>query len=148
MTGLINLFNYTTFDILRDYDVNYIQFQAWVLIWSAISHWLIAIFNICDYTRFVTDMTSETFGFCAFALPPPCNLHLHTHARRPSPTDVGVIYVQKGIELLVYEFDDGTGQAGWLSVVIAMLFALCVYFVERAGKLHFGRALVCYPVKG
>ncbi|GJN92039.1 hypothetical protein Rhopal_005067-T1 [Rhodotorula paludigena] len=115
VTGLINLFNYTTFDILRDYDVNYIQFQAWVLIWSAISHWLIAVFNICDYTRFVTDMTSETFGFY-----------------------VGVIYVQKGIELLVYEFDDGTGQAGWLSVVIAMLFALCVYFVERAGKLHFG----------
>jgi len=31
VTGLINLFNYTTFDILRDYDVNYIQFQAWVL---------------------------------------------------------------------------------------------------------------------
>jgi hypothetical protein len=25
------LFNYTTFDILRGYNVDYIQFQAWVL---------------------------------------------------------------------------------------------------------------------
>lgn len=31
VTGLINLFNYTTFDILRGYNVDYIQFQAWVL---------------------------------------------------------------------------------------------------------------------
>ncbi|GAA5849109.1 hypothetical protein JCM9279_005793 [Rhodotorula babjevae] len=115
VTGLINLFNYTTFDILRDYDVDYIQFQAWVLIWSAITHWIVAVFNICDYTRFVTDMTSETFGLY-----------------------VGVIYIQKGIELLVYEFDDGTGQSGWFSVVIAMLFALTVYFTERSGTLHFG----------
>ncbi|BGP44345.1 hypothetical protein JCM10450v2_000156 [Rhodotorula kratochvilovae] len=115
VTGLINLFNYTTFDILRDYDVNYIQFQAWVLIWSAITHWLAAVFNLCDYTRFVTDMTSETFGLY-----------------------VGVIYIQKGIELLVYEFDDGNGQSGWFSVVVAILFALSVYFTERAGTLPFG----------
>ncbi|GAA6047562.1 hypothetical protein JCM3770_005809 [Rhodotorula araucariae] len=115
VTGLINLFNYTTFDILRDYDVNYIQFQAWVLIWSAITHWLAAVFNLSDYTRFVTDMTSETFGLY-----------------------VGVIYIQKGVELLVYEFDDGNGQSGWFSVVVAILFALSVYFTERAGTLAFG----------
>ncbi|GAA5836117.1 hypothetical protein JCM11251_007374 [Rhodosporidiobolus azoricus] len=117
VTGLINLFNYTTFDILRDYDVDYLQFMAWTLIWSAITHWLIAIFNICDYTRFVTDMISETFGLY-----------------------VGIIYIQKGIELLVYEFDDGgaSGAAGWFSVVVAVLFALSVYFIERAGTLHFG----------
>ncbi|GAA6018663.1 hypothetical protein JCM10207_009001 [Rhodosporidiobolus poonsookiae] len=117
VTGLINLFNYTTYDILRDYNVDYLQFMAWTLIWSAITHWLIAVFNISDLTRFVTDMTSETFGLY-----------------------VGVIYIQKGIELLVYEFDDGgaSGAAGWFSVVVAILFALAVYFIERAGTLHFG----------
>ncbi|GAA5910691.1 Bor1p [Sporobolomyces salmoneus] len=115
VTGLINLFNYTTFDILRDYDVDFLQFQAWVLIWSAITHWITAVLNISDYTRFITDMTSETFGLY-----------------------VGVIYIQKGIELLVYEFDDGTGQAGWFSVVVAILFALSVYFIERSGTLSFG----------
>ncbi|BGP12253.1 hypothetical protein JCM10213_000054 [Rhodosporidiobolus nylandii] len=117
VTGLINLFNYTTFDILRDYNVDYLQFMAWTLIWSAITHWLIAVFNICDLTRFVTDMTSETFGLY-----------------------VGVIYIQKGIELLVYEFDDGnaSGSSGWFSVVVAIMFALSVYFIERAGTLPFG----------
>ncbi|GAA5858350.1 hypothetical protein JCM8547_004661 [Rhodosporidiobolus lusitaniae] len=117
VTGLINLFNYTTFDILRDYDVDYLQFMAWTLIWSAITHWLVAIFNLCDLTRFVTDMTSETFGLY-----------------------VGVIYIQKGIELLVYEFDDGnaSGSSGWFSVVVAILFALSVYFIERTGTLSFG----------
>ncbi|KAM0790354.1 hypothetical protein ACM66B_003238 [Microbotryomycetes sp. NB124-2] len=114
VTGLINLFNYTTYDIIQPYGVDYLQFMAWTLIWSAIMHWFIAIFNICDYTRFITDMTSETFGFY-----------------------VGVIYIQKGIELLVFEFDV-SGAAGWFSVVIAMLFALVVYFLERTAKLPFG----------
>lgn len=45
--------------------------------WAAVWHWLFAVFNISDYTRFITDMTSETFGFY-----------------------VGIVYIQKGIELL------------------------------------------------
>ncbi|SCV68754.1 BQ2448_875 [Microbotryum intermedium] len=143
VTGLINLFNYTTYDILgaiqavisipecksrraradpaltchteRQPDApNFLQFQAWALIWSAITHWIIAIFNISDYTRFITDMTSETFGLY-----------------------VGVIYIQKGVELLVYEFDL-SDQAGWFSVVVAILFALSVYFLERTATLSFG----------
>lgn len=52
---------------------------------------------------------------------------------------MGVIYVQKGIELLVYEFDTGNGQAGWLACMIAILFALAVYFVEGVGMRPFGR---------
>ncbi|KAK4047473.1 hypothetical protein OIV83_005385 [Microbotryomycetes sp. JL201] len=114
VTGLINLFNYTTYDIIEPYGVDYLQFMAWTLIWSAIMHWFVAVFNICDYTRFITDMTSETFGFY-----------------------VGIIYIQKGIELLVFEFDV-SGAAGWFSVVIAILFALVVYFLERTAKLSFG----------
>ncbi|KAM0750331.1 hypothetical protein T439DRAFT_381031 [Meredithblackwellia eburnea MCA 4105] len=116
VTGLINLFNYTSYDILQRTgpEINYLQFQAWVLIWSAITHWLVAIFNICDYTRFITDCTSETFGLY-----------------------VGIIYIQKGIELLVYEFDVSS-TAGWFSVVVAIVFALFVYFVERVGALSFG----------
>lgn len=31
VTGLINLFNYTAYDIVKDYDVDYLQFQAWSL---------------------------------------------------------------------------------------------------------------------
>jgi len=81
-------------------------------------------------------MTSETFGLCASS---PSQTEPAPQLTLPL-ADVGVIYIQKGIELLVYEFDDGTGQSGWFSVVIAMLFALTVYFTERSGTLHFGRA--------
>jgi len=114
VTGLINLFNYTNYDIVEPYGIDYLQFQCWMLIWAAVFHWLFAIFNISDYTRFITDMTSETFGFY-----------------------VGIVYIQKGVELLVYEFDD-SGTGGWLSVTIAILFALTVYFVQRAGGMSFG----------
>ncbi|KAL8278439.1 hypothetical protein RQP46_009129 [Phenoliferia psychrophenolica] len=116
VTGLINLFNYTTYDILQQTgpEINYLQFQAWVLIWSAITHWLVAIFNVCDFTRFITDCTSETFGFY-----------------------VGCIYVQKGVELLILEFQVSS-TAGWFSVVVATVFALFVYFLERIGSLPFG----------
>ncbi|KZV93780.1 hypothetical protein EXIGLDRAFT_612554 [Exidia glandulosa HHB12029] len=111
VTGLINLFNYTNYDIVTRYEgVDYLQFQAWMLIWAAIFHILGAIFNFCDFTRFITDMTSTTFGLY-----------------------VGVIYIQKGIELLVFEFSSSAVD-GWLAVLVAVLFTVIVYLVERAGQ--------------
>ena len=63
ITGLISLFNYTIYDIIKMYDVSlYPQFMAWTAIWAAIWHWLVAIGNLCDYMRYVTDFSSETFG--------------------------------------------------------------------------------------
>ena len=63
ITGLISLFNYTIFDIIKRYDVTlYPRFMTWVAIWAAIFHWLFAIWNFCDYMRYVTDFSSESFG--------------------------------------------------------------------------------------
>lgn len=39
--------------------------RARICSWAAIMHWIVAIFNISDFTRFITDCTSETFGLCA-----------------------------------------------------------------------------------
>ncbi|QKD57865.2 HCO3 transporter family-domain-containing protein [Fusarium oxysporum Fo47] len=62
VTGLIALFNFTIYDIISTYDVSiYPQFMAWTGIWAAIFHWLAAIFNTCDYMRYVTDFSSESF---------------------------------------------------------------------------------------
>lgn len=97
-------------------------------------------------------MTSETFGLCESPGPGPTSTALTF--LEVFGTDVGVIYIQKGIELLVYEFDDGTGQSGWFSVVVAILFALSVYFIERSGTLSFGRkslsrvSLIIQPFRG
>ena len=67
VTGLINLVNYTQYNIVVGYygfdNINYLRFQACTLIWAAGFHFIVAIFNICDFTRFITDMTSQTFGF-------------------------------------------------------------------------------------
>lgn len=63
VTGLISLFNYTIYDIIEKYDVTlYPQFMAWVGIWAAIFHWVVAIFNYCDYMKYITDFSSESFG--------------------------------------------------------------------------------------
>jgi boron transporter len=63
ITGLISLFNFTIYDIIKLYDVSiYPQFICWTAIWAAIFHWIVAIFNFCDYMRYVTDFSSESFG--------------------------------------------------------------------------------------
>lgn len=63
ITGLISLFNYTIFDIVSKYDVTlYPRVLAWTGIWAAIFHWLFAIFNTCDYMRYVTDFSSQSFA--------------------------------------------------------------------------------------
>lgn len=63
ITGLISLFNYTIYDIIKIYDVAlYSRFMCWTAIWAAIWHWLVALWNLCDYMRYVTDFSSEAFG--------------------------------------------------------------------------------------
>lgn len=63
ITGLIALFNYTIYDIIVRYDPSiYPQFICWTAIWAAIFHWLVAIWNMCDYMRYVTDFSSVAFG--------------------------------------------------------------------------------------
>ncbi|WFC94464.1 hypothetical protein MBRA1_001094 [Malassezia brasiliensis] len=116
VTGLTNLMNYTVYDIAHNhYGLNrqeYLRLQCWMLIWGAGFHFLTAIFNLCDYTRFVTDMISDTFGLY-----------------------VGVIYIQKGIELLIREFGPAPldNATGWLAVTIAVLFSVTVYFATMVG---------------
>lgn len=63
ITGLISLFNYTIYDIVKLHDVTiYPQVMAWTGIWAAIFHWAFAIFNLSDYLRYVTDFSSQSFG--------------------------------------------------------------------------------------
>ncbi|EGX45337.1 hypothetical protein AOL_s00170g44 [Orbilia oligospora ATCC 24927] len=111
VTGLISLFNYTIYNIITPYDATiYPQFMAWTGIWTAIFHWLTAITNLCDYMRYVTDFSSETFGMY-----------------------VGIIYLIKGVEELVAEFDEST-SGGFMGIVVAMLYFGSVYTLEKFGS--------------
>lgn len=64
ITGLISLFNYTIYDIAAKQHILdlYPQFIAWVSIWAAITHWIASICNLCDYMRYITDYSSNSFG--------------------------------------------------------------------------------------
>ncbi|KAG8842523.1 hypothetical protein FRB96_005335 [Tulasnella sp. 330] len=103
ITGLINLFNYTTYDII-------------IGIWAAILHWIIAIFNLTALCRYVTAFTAETFGMY-----------------------VCVVYIQKGIELIVSEFDHDT-RAGFMSTVISFGF-----FFTYWALVHLGTSSYLHP---
>ncbi|MDI1487116.1 MAG: hypothetical protein OHK93_006384 [Ramalina farinacea] len=122
ITGLISLFNYTIFDIIKRHDVTlYPQFMTWVAIWAAIFHWLFAIWNFCDYMRYVTDFSSQSFG-----------------------AYVGIIYCIKGVELIISEFEGYGPTKGFEGVVIALMFFFTVYVLEILGKGTWFRP----PVRG
>ncbi|KAI4087481.1 MAG: hypothetical protein LQ339_008889 [Xanthoria mediterranea] len=112
ITGLISLFNYTIYDIIKIYDpALYPPFLGWVGIWAAIFHWLFAICNISDYMRYVTDFSSQSFGMY-----------------------VGIIYIIKGVEELVAEFTSFNSTQGFLSCVIAILYFGTIYSLENIGR--------------
>ncbi|KAL3439129.1 HCO3 transporter family-domain-containing protein [Aspergillus tetrazonus] len=118
VTGLISLFNYTIYDIIMRYDpAIYANFMCWTAIWAAIFHWTVAVCNFCDYMRYVTDFSSESFAMY-----------------------VGIIYCVKGVEELTNEFALYGPTAGFLSSLIAVLYFLTVYGLERVGS-----STVCKP---
>ncbi|KAK4244132.1 HCO3 transporter family-domain-containing protein [Corynascus novoguineensis] len=119
VTGLISLFSFTIYDIISIYDISiYPQFMAWTGIWAAVFHWFVAVFNVCDYMRYVTDFSSEAFGMY-----------------------VGIIYIVKGVEELIAEFENGSSTAtGFLSCIVAILYFASVYALERLGSSTLWRA--------
>ncbi|PYH63695.1 HCO3 transporter family protein [Aspergillus vadensis CBS 113365] len=112
ITGLISLFNYTIYDIVNIYDPSiYPNFMCWTAIWAAVFHWIVAVCNLCDYMRYVTDFSSEAFGMY-----------------------VGIIYCIKGVEELVNEFTTHGRDAGYLACMIAILYFLTIYALEKLGS--------------
>ena len=112
ITGLISLFNYTVYDIIQIYDITlFPAFMVWVSIWAAIFHWLVAIWNLCDYMRFVTDFSSQSFGYY-----------------------VSIVYIIKGVELLTVEFVKYGPLDGFMSTLIGVLYFATVYALEAIGR--------------
>ncbi|PYI09261.1 hypothetical protein BO78DRAFT_439444 [Aspergillus sclerotiicarbonarius CBS 121057] len=121
ITGLISLFNYTMYDIVAIYEpAVYANFMCWTAIWAAIFHWIVAVCNLCDYMRYVTDFSSESFG-----------------------AYVGIIYCIKGVEELVNEFTVCGPAAGFMSCMIAILYFLSIYGLEWVAS-----GTVCRPWVG
>lgn len=133
ITGLISLFNYTIYDIVAQYDVSlYPRFMAWTGIWGAVFHWLVSFLNLCDYMRYVTDFSSESFGMYVgiiYMSKPPAPLLPALHAGLADS-----VRSVKGVEDLVNEFDAYGSNAGFLSCIIAISYFGSVYSLEKLGQ--------------
>jgi hypothetical protein len=132
VTGLIALFNFTIYDIISIYDVSiYPQFMAWTGIWAAIFHWLVAVFNTCDYMRYVTDFSSESFGmYVGIIYISTFNYLSNRCGLKQADNRVTV----KGVEELVNEFNQEGLAAGYLACIIAILYFATVYTLEKLGS--------------
>jgi hypothetical protein len=110
-TGLISLFNYTTYNIIsRNSQVPYLSFMCWVAIWAAILHWLIAIFNLVTYVRYMTNFTAEIFGFY-----------------------VGAVYIQKGVDFIIDDFRESSTK-GFMSVLVAFGFFFSYWVLTHVSQ--------------
>ncbi|KAJ8102366.1 HCO3 transporter family-domain-containing protein [Lipomyces tetrasporus] len=93
---------------LTIYDPSiYPQFMCWTAIWAAIFHWLVALWNMCDYMRYATEFSSESFGMY-----------------------VGIIYIEERVS----EFSTKGTAAGYLSCMIAILYFATIYALEKLGS--------------
>ncbi|KAF8894307.1 bicarbonate transporter [Mucidula mucida] len=65
VTGPITVFNKTIYDIIEKQDNPpvYLHFVGWVYLWAAIIHWVTAILNWCNFLKYVTLFSCDTFGF-------------------------------------------------------------------------------------
>lgn len=127
ITGLISLFNYTIFDIINIYDPSiYPKFMCWVGIWAAIFHWIVALCNICDYMRYVTDFSSQSFAMYVGII--------YISKCFPIRYDAILTESVKGVEELVNEFSTVGHAAGYMSCMIAILYFLTIYGLERLGN--------------
>jgi hypothetical protein len=118
-TGLISLFNYTTYNIIsRHSQVPYLSFMCWTAIWAAILHWFIAIFNLVTYVRYMTNFTAEIFGFY-----------------------VGAVYMQKGIEFIIDDFRESSTK-GFMSILVAFGFFFSYWVLTHIGQSDYFNRII------
>jgi boron transporter len=89
-----------------------------------------AIFNWCDYMRYVTDYSSNTFALYVgtiyisttslFLASPPSFL-----------VKMLIMGIVKGVEELSINFHDDRIANGFIAVVIAILYTITVYLLEK-----------------
>lgn len=117
VTGPIAVFNYTVFQIVDGMDVKYFPFMTWVCLWSFIMHTLIAVTNAVSLMKYVTQFSCDIFA-CF----------------------INVIYIQKGIQILIRQLEHSDDQAAaYFSIVVALCVLIFgVTFLVLGGQSNFG----------
>ncbi|THV03859.1 hypothetical protein K435DRAFT_774721 [Dendrothele bispora CBS 962.96] len=109
VTGPITVFNKTIFDILErePNPPNYLHFIGWVYLWAAIIHWVTAILNWCNFLRYVTLFSCDTFGFY-----------------------VSWVYLQYGIQVLTRQLQASDSNGNLPGALVSILLAVLMLVVS------------------
>ena len=110
LLGPITVFNYTVFDIVAPQGIDYFGFMCWIGIWSMIMHWILAITNTCNALTYVTRFSCDIFGFY-----------------------VACIYVQKGVEVLILQWEETTGESAFLALALSLLVFIFAFGCWKIG---------------
>jgi hypothetical protein len=152
-SGPITVLNKTIYDISQSGEnpPDYLQLIGWVYLWAAILHWVTAILNCglllvaqpilhtdrlagCDFLRFVTLFSCDTFGFY-----------------------VSWVYIQYGIQVITRQFPSssnpssapGETAGSLVTIILALLMLVTAFVLQGLSKTdvfhrHVRRLLVDY----
>ncbi|KAF8073644.1 HCO3 transporter family-domain-containing protein [Lyophyllum atratum] len=122
VTGPITVFNKTIFDIIQR-EKNppiYLHFIGWVYLWAAIIHWVTAILNWCNFLKYVTLFSCDTFGFY-----------------------VSWVYLQYGIQVITRQLQSTNAPntpGALVSIILALLMLTTSFlFLSLSQKSFFHR---------
>ncbi|CAL1713512.1 unnamed protein product [Somion occarium] len=120
VTGPITVLNKTIFDIIEGQSdaPDYLQFIGWVYLWGAILHWITAALNWCNFLRYVTLFSCDTFGFY-----------------------VSWVYLQYGVQVITRQFPGPSSSASsqtldgaFVGIILALLMLVTSYLFRTASR--------------
>ncbi|THH12837.1 hypothetical protein EUX98_g9784, partial [Antrodiella citrinella] len=122
VTGPITVLNKTIFNIIerQPNPPDYLQFVGWVYLWGAILHWITAILNWCNFLKYVTLFSCDTFGFY-----------------------VSWVYLQYGVQVITRQFptpDNSTESpvptldGAFVGIILAFLMLVTSYLFRTASR--------------
>ncbi|KAJ7164701.1 HCO3 transporter family-domain-containing protein [Mycena crocata] len=118
VTGPITVFNKTIFDIIENRPDKpvYLHFVGWVYLWAAILHWLTAIMNFCNFLKYVTLFSCDTFGFY-----------------------VAWVYLQYGVQVLTRQLDayPQNSPGPLVAIIVALLMLVTSFLFQYLSGQNF-----------
>ncbi|KAI6165089.1 HCO3 transporter family-domain-containing protein [Pisolithus thermaeus] len=120
VTGPITVFNKTIYNILANQPdpPNYLYFIGWVYLWAAIIHWVTAILNWCNFLKYVTLFSCDTFGFY-----------------------VSWIYLQYGVQVITRQFSGGFVSAA-VGIILAILMVLTSFIFQSLSQRPYFHRII------
>lgn len=112
VTGPITVFNKTIYDIISKQPnaPNYLHFMGWVYFWAAIIHWFTAILNWCNFLKYVTLFSCDTFGFY-----------------------VSWVYLQYGVQVITRQFS-GEFDGALVGITLGLLMLVTLFLFQRLSE--------------